>query len=69
MLAYCDFIADRVKQGLENVKNDALQPVKLHSVGKVEWDVDVTGKFMSTKKTMYVWDAYGKEYRITVEEV
>ena len=69
MLAYCDFIADRVKQGLENVKNDAHQPVKLHSIGKVEWDVDVTGKFMSTKKTMYIWDAYGKEYRITVEEV
>jgi hypothetical protein len=69
MLAYCDFIADRVKQGLENVKNDALQPIKLQSVGKVEWDLDNAGSFQSTKKTMYVWDAYGKEYRITVEEV
>jgi hypothetical protein len=55
--------------GLENVKNDALQPIKLQSVGKVEWDLDNDGSFQSSKKTMYVWDAYGKEYRITVEEV
>jgi hypothetical protein len=69
MLAYCDFIADRVKKCLDTAKNDVLQPVKLQSVGKVEWDLDAAGSFQSTKKTMYVWDAYGKEYRITVEEV
>jgi len=69
MIAYCDFIADRVKSGLENVIHDSLQPVKLKSVSKVEWDLNNAGSFLSTKKTMHVWDAYGKEYRIIVEEV
>lgn len=69
MIAYCDFLADRIRKGLINVMNDALQPVRLKDIGKVEYDVNTKGQFLSTKKTMYVWDAYGKEYRVTVEEV
>mgnify|MGYP003343376787 CR=1 FL=1 len=69
MIAYCDFIADRIRKGLVNTMNDALQPVRLKDIGKVEFDVSNNGKFLSTKKTIYLWDAYGKEYRVTVEEV
>lgn len=69
MIAYCDFIADRIKKGLENIKNDALQPVKLADIGNINFDLTASGAFASTKKTLFVWDAYGKEYRITVEEV
>ena len=69
MIAYCDFIADRIRKGLINTLNDSLEPVRLKEIGKVEWDLDNDGSFKSSKKTMYLWDAYGKEYRVTVEEV
>ena len=69
MIAYCDFIADRIRKGLVNTLNDSLEPVRLKEIGKVEWDLDKDGSFKSSKKTMYLWDAYGKEYRVTVEEV
>lgn len=69
MIKYCDFIADRIRKGLLNVMNDALQPIRLKDVGKVEYDIDLAGKFRSTKKTIYLWDAFGNEYRVTVEEV
>lgn len=69
MIAYCDFIADRIQKGLINTMNDSLEPVRLKEVGKVEYHLNSNGGFMSTKKTIYLWDAYGKEYRVTVEEV
>jgi len=69
MLAYCNFIADRIRKGLINTMNDSLEPIRLKDIGKVNFDVGPKGEFKSTKKTMYVWDAYGKEYRVTVEEV
>lgn len=69
-LAYCDFIADRIKKGLENVMGDSLQPVKLTSIGKIEWDLDPEKGFMvTTAKKMTVEDFQGKKYLITVEEV
>ncbi len=69
MIAYCDFIADRIRKGLLNTLHDSLESVRLKEVGKVEFDLGLKGEFLSTKKTMYLWDAYGKEYRVTVEEV
>lgn len=68
MLAYCDFVADRVQKGLVNVMNDALQPVRLTEVSKVSWDLGPQGEFASTKKTLFVADQNGKRYRVTVEE-
>jgi hypothetical protein len=69
MLAYCDFIADRIRKSLISIMNDSLEPVQLKNIGRVEFDMGPRGEFVSTKKTMYLWDAYGKEYRVTVEEV
>ena len=69
MIAYCDFIADRIRKGLINTMNDSLEPIRLKDIGKVNFDLGPKGEFRSTKKTMYVWDAYGKEYMVTVEEV
>ena len=69
MLAYCDYIADRIRKGLINImNNDVMEPVKIESVSKVDWDLGPRGEFNSTKKTIYVW-AHGKEYRVIVEEV
>ena len=69
MIAYCDFIADRIRKGLLNSAGDSLEPIRLKDIGKVEFDLGPKGEFRSTKKTIYLWDAYGKEYRVTVEEV
>ena len=68
MLAYCDFIADRIRRGLLNSMGDSLEPVRIQEVSRVEWDLGPKGEFQSTKKTLFVW-AHGKEYRVVVEEV
>jgi predicted DsbA family dithiol-disulfide isomerase len=66
-LAYCDYIADRIRKLLarEVGDNDTL----ISTVGKVEMDLHPTeGYFQSTKKTMIVRDVNGKAYSITIEE-
>ena len=68
MLAYCDYIADRVKKllDLEIGDNDTM----LSATGPINMDLHPTeGYFMSTKKTMSVTDRNGKAYMITIEEV
>jgi hypothetical protein len=68
MLAYCDFIADRIRKGLLNSMGDSLEPVRLKDLSKVEYDLTDTGAFASTTKTLYVSDGNGKRYKITVQE-
>jgi hypothetical protein len=68
MLAYCDFIADRIRKGLINSMGDSLEPVMIDEVGKVQWDLGPAGEFRSTKKTVKVVIG-GKDYQVTVEEV
>ena len=66
MLAYCDKIADIVRKAL--LKYDADEIVGL--VGPIKMDLHPTeGYFVSTKKTMNVFDMSGKEYMVTIEEV
>lgn len=69
MIAYCDFIADRIRRGLINSMNDALEPVRLSDVGRVNYDLGPAGEFQSTAKTLMVVDGNGKRYCVTVEEV
>lgn len=67
MIAYCDYIADRIKTGLiQDAKNVG---TLIGSVGKINYDLTESGSFKSTKKTIGVVDANGKMYRVTVEEV
>lgn len=68
MIAYCDFIADRIRKGLLNSMGDSLEPVRLKDLSKVNYDLTESGAFASTKKTLYVSDSNGKKYRIIVEE-
>jgi hypothetical protein len=65
MIAYCDYIAKRIKEVL--IEPDLENNIIGH-VGKVEYDVGEDGKFYSTKKTIHVLDVTGKRYKITVEE-
>jgi hypothetical protein len=69
MIAYCDFIADRVRKSLLASQKDYTEPVHLAEISKIEYDLGPRGEFASTKKTMHIFDGNGKEYRITVEEV
>lgn len=68
MLRYCDFIADRIKKALMASMTDYKEPVQIEGVGRIEYDLDTTGAFRSTKKTLNVM-IEGVGYRITVEEV
>lgn len=68
MLRYCDFIADRIKKALIASMTDYREPVQIEGVGKVQWDLDESGAFRSTKKTINL-EINGVGYRVTVEEV
>jgi hypothetical protein len=64
-LAYCDYIAHTISKELKANDHERL----LSSVGRPQYDVTPEGAFASTKKTIEVSDRFGKNYRITVEEV
>ena len=66
MLAYCDWIADQIKQHFTNDKAENL----ISNVGKIEWDLHpIDGYFLSTKKTIEVTDINNKRYKVTIEEI
>ena len=67
MLAYCDYIADRINAHLSgDVVNNNYY---IKDVGKIKWDLHpIDGYMVTTKKTMRVSDTYGKWYKVTVEE-
>lgn len=67
MIAYCDYIADRIKRGLTD--DSKIAGSLIGNVGKINYDLTETGAFNSTKKTIGVVDANGKFYRVTVEEI
>lgn len=69
MIAYCDFIADRIRNSLLTSAANVQEPVRLTKISKVEYDVGPMGEFNSTKKTIFLYDGFGKEYRVTIEEV
>ena len=69
-LAYCDYIADRIRHFLNcDLKENRLYTL-ISEVGKVKMDLHPTeGYFQSTKKVIEVTDINSKRYRITVEEI
>jgi hypothetical protein len=47
---------------------DYMEPVQIEGVGRIEYDVDLNGSFLSTKKTINLMiDGVG--YKVTVEEI
>ena len=65
MLAYCDKIADSIRKAMICSDPDGI----IGPVGPIKMDLHpVGGYFVSTKKTMMVWDMNGKAYSVTVEE-
>ena len=65
MIAYCDYIARRIKDALTAPD---LENSILGHVGGVKYDLGPNGEFYSTAKTIHVLDVTGKRYKITVEE-
>jgi hypothetical protein len=63
-MAYCDYIAHVMKQGLSMLDNKKL----ISAVGVINYDTDTNGSFVSTKKSFKVKDMQGKAYTVTVEE-
>lgn len=65
-LVYCDFIADRIRRGLQTADAKTL----VAHVGPVKSDLSPeSGAFLSCDKSLTVTDKNGLQYRITVEEV
>ena len=64
MIAYCDYIAKRIKEALTGADPENI----IGHVGNVNYDLGPNGEFYSTKKTIHVLDSAGKRYTITVEE-
>ena len=65
MLAYCDKIADTIRNSLLKYDPDNI----IGLVGGIKMDLHPTeGWLQSTKKVVEVTDMNGKLYRVTVEE-
>jgi len=64
-LVYCDYIATLIHQTLLNRDTEAL----IDQVGKIQFDLGPFGEFCSTTKTIDVLDMFGKQYRVTVQEL
>lgn len=69
MLAYCDYIAQTIRDKMyEDMRSNPY--TMLGDVMRVKMDLDPEeGYFISTKKTINMFDKNGKEYRVTVEEI
>jgi len=67
MPAYCDYIAHLIQPSIKY--QDSCDNNMISSVGPIKLDLDESGAFQSTKKTIRVEDIYGRVYQVTVEEV
>lgn len=64
-LVYCDYIATLIHQTLLNRDTEHL----IDQVSKIQFDLGPFGEFCSSTKTIDVLDMFGKQYRITVQEL
>ncbi len=64
ILAYCDYISHIIQKNLKRIDRDAM----IDSVGKVQFDLDRDGSYLSTRKIINVVDKHGTAYTITIEE-
>jgi hypothetical protein len=64
-LAYCDYIASLIHQTLINRDTECL----IDQVGMMQFDLGEFGEFCSTTKTIDVLDMFGKQYRVTIQEL
>lgn len=66
-LAYCDYIAQQCLKGIVEASSKAT--TLIGRVSGVKLDLNEQGQFCSTKKIIEVVDVYGKQYRVTIEEL
>ena len=66
-LAYCDYIAWLISTELKSLDTGGQK--LLASVGRVQFDLGHYDEFLSTTKTIDIEDRFGKQYRITVQEL
>ena len=66
-LAYCDYIAWLISTELKTL--DTAGQKLLSSVGRVQCDLGHFDEFVSTTKTIDIEDRFGKQYRITIQEL
>ena len=64
-LAYCDYIATLIHQTLLSRDTEHL----IDQVSRIQFDLGPYGEFCSTTKTIDVQDMFGKQYRVTIQEL
>ena len=64
---YTDLISEVIKVAIN--KHSLLPESMLCGAGKINYDLSVTGSYLTTKKTINVADVNGRLYLITVEEI
>ena len=68
-MEYCDYIADRIRQGLNAAKEQAFGNI-VDTVGPTQADLHPTeGWYQSSTRTIEVVDKNGQKYKVTVEAV
>jgi aspartate/glutamate racemase len=60
---YCDKIAKTIKDAMAFDPDNIIK-----GCTSIKLDLDEDGAFLSTKKTMWIVDRNGKQYKISVEE-
>jgi hypothetical protein len=65
MLEYCDYIAHTIHTALNIDK--AVDFSHIGSVGGIHYDLDEQGAFVSSAKTIEVYDTNGQKYHVTVQ--
>ena len=69
-MEYCDFIADRIRVGLEQARDGCAFGNIINTVGRTKADLHPTeGWFQSSTKTIEVTDKNGQKYKVTVESI
>ena len=66
-IAYCDYIAHLIHENILVKDNDQMKLID--EVSRVQFDFGLDGDFKSTTKTIDVLDVFGKQYRITIQEL
>jgi hypothetical protein len=64
-LVYCDYLATLIHQTLLTRDTEHL----IDQVGKIQFDLGLFGEYCSSTKTIDVLDMFGKQYRITIQEL
>lgn len=67
LIAYCDYIAYLIQSNIKALDTESEK--LLSAVSRIQFDIGANNEYCSTAKTIDVEDRFGKQYRITIQEL